>query len=81
MSFQIIFKIDNPDDVVMLVALNWFKDNYGGNIHQIQGSGDNKTLNGVLLSANYSDMVSALTALKTEFGERLTWNFAIRDIQ
>lgn len=77
MEYQVIGKITSADDVEMLSALEWLKDNYGTKITSGQGIGDTKEISYGIGETSFNDTVATIVALKAQFGVRLKWTFTM----
>lgn len=78
-EFQILFTIDSTDDAEMLQAATWLKDNHAGKIHQVQGRGNNKQIRCTLIELTFDSMVATINGLKTQFSDRVLWEFTMGD--
>lgn len=77
MEYQIHGKITSADDAEMLDALLWLKNNYGTKIHDAHGDGTTKEIRFGVVEPTFNDNVASITALKTQFGARLKWDFTM----
>lgn len=71
MEYQINMEITSANDAEMLDALLWLKDNYGTKVLSGQGVASTKEISLGLIEATFNDTVTAITALKAQFGARL----------
>lgn len=65
--FQLLFDIDSGSDSQMATDMNWVKDNYSSEVHNSSGRSLTKRFKGRLDFTSFSDLVSAITAFKTQF--------------
>ena len=79
MGFQIIANITATHDSLMLTDAIFIKDNFAGKIQQAQGTGKTLVLRVIIVEADFSSMVAAITTMKNQFTDRLTWQFQMED--
>lgn len=82
MQIQIIGVIGNKTtDAEKLSVLNYLKDNFALKINQVTLSKKTDTCRFIILENVYNDAVTALTNIKTQFGDDLIdWQFNFKDV-
>ena len=78
--YRIEASITSSNDVEMLTVATWLKDTAGSKVSSATGNGTTHTMTFTIYEDTFNEMVSQITALKSEYAERLTYEFTMEGI-